>query len=116
MLVLARRYMTAREGIISEGTVTTMRFRKGLLVGIAAIGLVGCSGGVSGTPSVSPMATARSTASSVPPASPQMKAGARAAAAQFYGLYSDKPVRGPLEPASPHHQTSDPETSLGKRP
>jgi hypothetical protein len=88
MLGLARRYMTARESIISEGTVTTMRFRKGLLVGMAAMGLVGCSGAVSGTPSVSPIATARTTASSVPPASPQMKAGARAAAAKFYGLYS----------------------------
>ena len=65
-----------------------MRFRKSLLVGLAAIGLVGCSGAVSGTPSASPIATTRTTASSVPPASPQMKAGARAAAAQFYGLYA----------------------------
>ena len=65
-----------------------MGFPKGLLVGLAAAGLVGCSGAASGTPSVGPIATARTTASSVPPASPQMKAGARAAAAQFYGLYS----------------------------
>ena len=65
-----------------------MGFPKGLLVGLAAAGLVGCSGAAPGTPSVSPMATARTTASSVPPASPQMKAGARAAAAKFYGLYS----------------------------
>jgi len=65
-----------------------MGFPKGLLVGLAAAGLVGCSGAAPGTPSVSPVATARTTASSVPPASPQMKTGARAAAAKFYDLYS----------------------------
>ena len=65
-----------------------MGFPKGLLVGLAVAGLVGCSGAAPGTPSVSPVATARTTASSVPPASPQMKSGARAAAAQFYSLYS----------------------------
>lgn len=67
-----------------------MRFPKGLLVGVAALGLVGLAGcsGAPGTPSANPVATARTTASSVPPASPQMKAGARAAAIQFYGLYS----------------------------
>jgi hypothetical protein len=65
-----------------------MGFPKGLLVALAAAGLVGCSGAAPGTPSVSPVATARATASSVPPASPQMKAGVRVAAAKFYGLYS----------------------------
>ena len=50
--------------------------------------LVGCSGTASGPPSVGTIPTARTTASSVPPASPRIKAGARAAAAQFYGLYS----------------------------
>ena len=65
-----------------------MRFLKGLAVGLVAIGLVGCSGAGSGSPSVSPVPAVRTTASSVPSASPQVKAGARAAAAQFYGLYS----------------------------
>ncbi len=63
-------------------------FPKSLLAGLAAAGLVGCSGAASGTSPISPIATVRTTASSVPPASPQMKAGARAAAAKFYGLYS----------------------------
>ena len=65
-----------------------MRFPKSLLIGLAAAGLVGCSNAASGPLSPSPAATARTTASSVPPASPQMKSGARAAAVQFYGLYS----------------------------
>jgi hypothetical protein len=65
-----------------------MRFPKGILVGLVAAGLVGCSGTASGPPSVGATPTAGTTASSVPPASPQMKAGARSAAAQFYGLYS----------------------------
>ncbi len=74
-----------------------MRFPKSVLVGLVATGLVGCSvatglvgcsGTASGPPSVGTTPTASATASSVPPASPQMKAGARAAAAHFYGLYS----------------------------
>jgi hypothetical protein len=65
-----------------------MRFPKSVLVGLVAVGLVGCSGTASGPPSVSTPPTAQTTASSVPLASPQMKAGARAAASQFYGLYS----------------------------
>ena len=76
------------ESITSERTVIAMRSPKGILVGLVAAGLVGCSGTASGPPSVGATPTARSTASSVPPASPRMKAGARAAAAQFYGLYS----------------------------
>lgn len=67
-----------------------MRLLKGLAVGLALVGLVGlvgCSGGP-GSPSVSPVPAVRTTASSVPSASPQVKAGARAAAAQFYALYS----------------------------
>ena len=65
-----------------------MRFLKGLAVGLALAGLVGCGGGASGSPSVSPVPAVRTTASSVPSAAPQVKAGARAAAAHFYGLYS----------------------------
>ena len=68
-----------------------MRFLKGLAVGLALAGLsslVGCSGTASGPPSVSPAPSVRTTASSVPSASPQVKAGARAAAAQLYALYS----------------------------
>jgi hypothetical protein len=65
-----------------------MRFPKSILVGLVAAGLVGCSGTASGPPSSDATPTARTTASSVPPASPQMKAGARATAAQFYGLYA----------------------------
>lgn len=65
-----------------------MHIPKGFVVGLAAVGLVGCSGAVSGSPSANPVATARTTASSVPPASPQMKAGARAAATEVYSLYS----------------------------
>jgi hypothetical protein len=65
-----------------------MRFVKGLLAGVALAGLAGCSGGAPGSPSVSSVPAVRTTASSVPSASPQVKAGARAAAAQFYTLYS----------------------------
>ena len=64
-----------------------MRFPKGLLVSLAAVGVAGCSGGASG-PSAVPTPTITATASSVPSASPQMKASARAAAGQFYGLYA----------------------------
>jgi hypothetical protein len=64
-----------------------MRLLKDFAVGLALAGLVGCSGGASGSPSVSPVPAVRTTASSVPSASPQVKAGARAAAAQFYALY-----------------------------
>ncbi len=65
-----------------------MQIPKGFVVGLAAVGLVGCSGAVSGTPSANPVASARTTASSVPPASSQMKTGARAAATEVYSLYS----------------------------
>lgn len=64
-----------------------MRFPKGLLVGLVAAGLAGCSVGASGPPAA-PTPTITTTASSVPSASPQMKATARAAAEQFYGLYA----------------------------
>jgi hypothetical protein len=63
-----------------------MRFPKGLLAGLTAVGLVGC-GGAAGPPA-SPTPTITATASSVPSASPQVKAKARAAAKQFYGLYA----------------------------
>ena len=64
-----------------------MRFPKGLLVGLVAAGVAGCSGSASGPPAVpAPVVTA--TASSVPSASPQMTASARAAAKHFYGLYA----------------------------
>jgi hypothetical protein len=67
-----------------------MRFPKGLLVGLAglvAVGIAGCSGSASGPPaSQAPAITA--TASSVPSASPQMKASASVAAKNFYDLYA----------------------------
>jgi len=75
------------EGILSERIVTAMRFLKRLLVGLAAVGLAGCTGGASG-PSASPTPTITATASSAPSASPQMKASARAAAVRFYSLYA----------------------------
>jgi hypothetical protein len=74
--------------LFRERTVIAMRFVKGLVVGLALAGLAGCSGGAYGSPSVSPVPAVRTTASSVPSASPQEKAGARAAATQFYMLYS----------------------------
>lgn len=67
-----------------------MRFPKGLLAGVVAVGLVGlagCSGGSSG-PAAPPTPTITATASSVPSASPQMKTSARTAAERFYGLYA----------------------------
>jgi hypothetical protein len=63
-----------------------MRFVKVLLAGLTLAGLAGCSG-ASSPPAVGP-AAARTTASSVPSASPQVTDGARAAATQFYALYS----------------------------
>lgn len=75
------------EGVLSERTATAMRFSKGLLVGLVTVGLAGCSGGASGPPA-SPTPTITATASSVSSASPLVKARARAAAEQFYGLYA----------------------------
>jgi hypothetical protein len=74
------------EGVFSERTVIAMRVPKNLLVGLVAVGLVGCSGGAS-EPSA-PGQAVTATASSVPSASPQMKASARAAAEHFYALYA----------------------------
>jgi hypothetical protein len=65
-----------------------MRFLKGLAVGLAAVGMTGCGGGSSGTPTSGPSATVTSTAAGAAPVSPGMRSGARATAAQFYGLYS----------------------------
>ena len=67
-----------------------MRLWKGLTIGLVAAGLVGCSGGTASQPSVATPgpAAVTSTAPPVAPASPKMRAGARAAAAQFYSLYS----------------------------
>ena len=70
-----------------------MRLLKGLAAGLVAAGLAGCSVGGSSEPSAAgPAATVprvvTSTAPPAAPVSPQMQAGARAAAAQFYGLYS----------------------------
>lgn len=66
-----------------------MRFFKGLVVSVAIAGLAGCSGASSGSPSVGVTPTdVRTTASSVPPASSQVKAGAQAAATEFYRLYA----------------------------
>lgn len=75
--------------LASERTAKVMRFLKGLAVGLVAVGLVGCSVGAS-EPSPAPAdpQVVTSTAPPASPASPQMRAGARAAAAQFYGLYS----------------------------
>lgn len=70
-----------------------MRLLKGLVVGLVAAGLASCSVTGSSEPSTAgPPATApsvvTSTAPPAAPVSPQMRAGARAAAAQFYDLYS----------------------------
>jgi hypothetical protein len=65
-----------------------MRLLKGLLAGLVAAGLAGCSGGGASGPAAAPTPTITATASSVPPASPHMKASARAAAEQFYRLYA----------------------------
>jgi hypothetical protein len=83
----AVRQVMAGKGTLSERTVISMRFPKGLLVSLVAAGLAGCSGGASGPPAI-PTPTITATASSVPPASPSMKASAHAAAEEFYGLYT----------------------------
>ena len=62
-----------------------MRFTKGLLVGLVATGLVACSSpgsGLSAAPAKSVPA-----AGQLGPFEPKTHAGARAAAARFYGLY-----------------------------
>jgi hypothetical protein len=62
-----------------------MRFSKGLLVGLVAAGLVGCSG-----PATGPSATGGATAAPVAPATPaepHAQADARSAATRFDGLY-----------------------------
>jgi hypothetical protein len=63
-----------------------MRLLKGLVGGLLAVGLVGCSGGGSSGPSAPSAVT--TTAPGAAPVSLQMRAGARAAAADFYRLYS----------------------------
>ena len=74
-----------------------MRLSKGLLAGLAAAGLIGCSSSASG-PSASGPSFARPSASGpsakaspVPaqtgPAEPKTRAGARAAARRYDGLY-----------------------------
>ena len=70
-----------------------MRLLKCLSIGLAAAGLAGCSGVASQPSATSPAVTlgpaaAIGTAAGAPPVSHVMQAGARAAAAQFYGLYS----------------------------
>jgi len=70
-----------------------MRLCRCLAVALVAAGLAGCSVGGSSEPSTaapSPVVpgVVTSTAPPAAPASPQMRAEARAAAAQFYGLYS----------------------------
>jgi len=70
-----------------------MRLVKGIVTGLVAAGLAGCSISGSAEPSTAgPGAAApqvvTSTAPGVAPASPKTQAQARAAAAQFYGLYS----------------------------
>jgi hypothetical protein len=67
-----------------------MRLLKGLAVGLMAAALAGCSGGSTPQPSADGGMTGviTSTAPAASPASPQMRAQARAAAVQFYGLYS----------------------------
>jgi hypothetical protein len=67
-----------------------MRLPTGLAAGLAAAGLAclaGCGGGAPGAPAAVSTPRPTITASSVPAASPAMKAGARAAAARFYRLY-----------------------------
>ena len=68
-----------------------MRLLKGLALGLITAGLVGCSGSAS-QPTVpgvtSGPGVVTSTAPPAAPVSPKMRSGARAAAAQFYGLYS----------------------------
>jgi hypothetical protein len=72
-----------------------VRFVKGLTVGLAAVclaGLVGCSSAGPGPSIAGWLAASPKRATSFAPravlASPQLQASARAAAAQFYGLYS----------------------------
>lgn len=64
-----------------------MRYVRGLVAGLAAAGLAGC-GAASGSAPASQVPVVRATASSVPSASPHVKAAARVAAAQFDSLYS----------------------------
>jgi hypothetical protein len=68
-----------------------MRLLKGLAFGVIAVGLVGCSASAT-QPTVAGTTPGPAvvTSTAPPPAlvSPKMRSGARAAAAQFYGLYS----------------------------
>jgi hypothetical protein len=75
-----------------------MRLLKGLAVGLIAVGLTGCSvaasqpsgGGATpgGGAAPAPPVVVTSTAPPAAPVSPELRTGARAAAATFYGLYS----------------------------
>ena len=73
-----------------------MRLLKGLMVGVVAAAMVGCSAGCSLGPSAATLSpnVVTSTAPPPKPVSPQMRDGARAAAAQFYGLYSASQFAG----------------------
>jgi hypothetical protein len=68
-----------------------MRFSGGLLAGLIAAGLVGCSSSSTLLHPISPSPTVHAKAAHAAitggPAEPRTKAGARAAAAHFYSLY-----------------------------
>jgi hypothetical protein len=67
-----------------------VRYAMGLLVGLVAIGLVGCSGGGSLTAarrSLAHVARAQHAAAHPTVAGPRMQAGARAAAVRFDAVY-----------------------------
>jgi len=101
-----------------------MRFPNGLLagvVGLLAVGLVGCSGSApaqapypgSAPPSSSSVpapAETLSTAAQTGPAEPETKAGAREAAAKFYRLYSASQFAASWELLSTATQRAVPRT------
>jgi hypothetical protein len=74
------------EPCIASGRTITVRLWKGLLVGMVALGLAGCTSSAS-TSSPTAAVTARTTAPPPAPVPPGAKAAAQAAAAQFDSVY-----------------------------
>lgn len=89
----AKRAGTRPAASSPPGAPRRMRFPTGLAVACIIACVAGCSAGGSAAPDAagSPRAVsgvATSTPPPVQPASPQVKAAARTAAARFYGLYA----------------------------
>ncbi len=99
-----------------------MRWQKWLMVGLIAAALAGCDGHGSAAPTIAPIAAGTGAPSPLvtktkplaappSPASPTMKADARATAERFYGLYLDRQFASSWELLAPAARRQIPEST-----